>query len=401
MRVTYLSVSDQLGGSEMMLLQTLAEVRRREPGWTFAVILPGVGPLAAAAAAAGADVRVVPMPAPLKRLGEWSAARRRSALGARLALAAVSIVRYQGAMQRALDDLRPDVIHSNGFKTHVVAARLRRRPALLWHLHEFVGQRPLTKRLLARYARRADAIIANSRSVADDVAGVTGREASTIYNGVDLDAFSPEGPSADLDAAAGLPPAPDGTVRVGLVATFSRWKGHDTFLRALAALPADLPIRGYVVGGALYDTAGSQYSIDELKARASELGLTGRVGFTGFVTPAATAMRALDVVVHASTDPEPFGLVVAEAMACGRAVITSGTGGSRELVEPGVSALLHRAGEADDLAGAIRQLAEDTALRSRLGASGRERAVSLFDARRLGEQFADAYRQAVDARGAR
>jgi glycosyltransferase involved in cell wall biosynthesis len=47
----------------------------------------------------------------------------------------------------------------------------------------------------------------------------------------------------------------------------------------------------------------------------------------------ADAMRALDVVVHASTDPEPFGLVVAEAMACGRAVTTSGTGGASELIE--------------------------------------------------------------------
>jgi glycosyltransferase involved in cell wall biosynthesis len=401
MRVTYLSVSDQLGGSETMLLQTLTEVRRREPGWTFSVILPGSGPLAAAAAAAGADVRVVPMPAPLKRLGEWSAGRRRSALVARLALAAASIARYQRAMQRALDELRADVIHSNGFKTHVVAARLRRRPALLWHLHEFVGQRPLTRRLLARYARRADAIVANSRSVADDVAGVTGRAACTIYNGVDLESFAPDGPSADLDAAAGLPPAPPGTVRVGLVATFSRWKGHDTFLRALSALPRDLQLRGYVVGGALYDTAGSQHSIEELRARAGAHGLDGRVGFTGFVTPAAHAMRALDVVVHASTDPEPFGLVVAEAMACGRAVITSGTGGSRELVEPGATAVLHQAGDADDLAQAIRRLAGDETLRSRLGAAGRERAARLFDARRLGQQFADAYRQAVDARGAR
>jgi SAM-dependent methyltransferase len=73
MRVTYLSVSDQLGGSEVMLLQTLAEVRRVRPGWSFSVLLPGRGPLAAAAAGLGADVSVVPMPA---RSPVWASSGR-------------------------------------------------------------------------------------------------------------------------------------------------------------------------------------------------------------------------------------------------------------------------------------------------------------------------------------
>jgi hypothetical protein len=59
---------------------------------------------------------------------------------------------YERAMARAIAALGPDVIHSNGFKTHVIASRLRRRPALLWHIHEYVGARPMTRRLLARYA---------------------------------------------------------------------------------------------------------------------------------------------------------------------------------------------------------------------------------------------------------
>ena len=55
-------------------------------------------------------------------------------------------------------------------------------------------------------------------------------------------------------------------------------------------------------------------------------------------------MRALDVVVHASTQPEPFGLVIAEAMACGRAVVVSSGGGAAEIVTPGEDALVHEVG---------------------------------------------------------
>ena len=140
---------------------------------------------------------------------------------------------------------------------------------------------------------------------------------------------------ANLDALAGLPPAAEGTVRVGLIATFSRWKGHDTFLRAVASLPASVRIRPYIVGGALYDTDGSQYSAIELRRLAATYGLADRVGFTGFVESADQAMRALDIVVHASTSPEPFGLVIAEAMACGRALVTSATGGAGGARAPG------------------------------------------------------------------
>ena len=94
-------------------------------------------------------------------------------------------------------------------------------------------------------------------------------------------------------------------------------------------------------------------------------------------------MRALDVVVHASTRPEPFGLVIAEAMACGRAVITSGTGGAGELVRDGVDAVTHRPGDAVDLASRIERLAADAALRARLGRAARDTAERRFDAARL------------------
>ena len=81
-----------------------------------------------------------------------------------------------------------------------------------------------------------------------------------IYNAIDLQRFSPAGERMDLDAKAGLPPAAPGTVRVGLIATFAHWKGHKVFLEALARLPEDVPVRGYIIGGPIYQTDGSQWS---------------------------------------------------------------------------------------------------------------------------------------------
>ncbi len=73
MRIAYLSVSDQLGGSEIALLEMIAGIRRLRPTWTLQVILPGRGPLLDRAEAAGADCVVLPMPASLARLGEFGA----------------------------------------------------------------------------------------------------------------------------------------------------------------------------------------------------------------------------------------------------------------------------------------------------------------------------------------
>jgi glycosyltransferase involved in cell wall biosynthesis len=158
-------------------------------------------------------------------------------------------------------------------------------------------------------------------------------------------------------------------MRVGLVATFAYWKGHEVFLRAAAAVTGSH--RFYVVGGPIYATGGSQWSLDDLRARAAALGVAERVGFTGFVEDVPAAMRGLDVVVHASTEPEPFGLAIVQAMACGRPVVTTAVGGARELIVPEENALAVPPVDSAALARAIDRLAAEPALRARLAQAGR------------------------------
>lgn len=402
MRIAFVSVSDQMGGSEVVLLEILRGLARSRGDWDLHLMTPGHGALTHAARASGISVTVLAMPPSLAGFGEIGAWNRRFALPVQVVRTMIDVPGYQRAFDTTLRRIAPDVVHTNGFKAHLFAARRQGSDAaLVWHIHEYVSNRPMTRTLLQRFASRCDAVVANSESVAADVRTVVddGR-VRTILNAVDLETFAPDGAVADLDARANLSPAAPGTIRVGLPATFARWKGHTVFLQALAALPADLAIRGYVIGGAVYDTRGSQYSISELQAVARTLGIADRVGFTGFVDTPADAMRALDIVVHASTDPEPFGMVIAEAMACGRAVITTATGGAAELVRDGVDAVVHRPGDGSHLAAAIAALAIDAPRRARLGANARAAAVQRFDARRMTERFAELYDDTVQRRRA-
>jgi glycosyltransferase involved in cell wall biosynthesis len=399
LRVTFLSVSGEMGGSEVSLLELVRGLRRHVPSWRLDLVVPRDGPLAAAARACGAGVHVLPLPSRLARLGE--AAGRGPAMlmgrGASLVLAAASLGPYSRRLTRLLGELEPDVVHTNGFKPHVLGARTApRSAALIWHIHEYVARRPVSRALLRRYASRCTGIVANSRSVAADVRSVVSDAppVTTIYNAVDPREFAPEGDAIDLDARSGLPPADPGTVRVGLVATFGRWKGHATFVEAFSRLTPSPPCRGYIIGGALYDTAGSQQTRAELEGLIASFGLTGRVGLTGFVDRPAAAMRALDIVVHASTQPEPFGLVIAEGMATGRAVIVSAAGGAEELVSDGVDALTHEPGSVEGLARCIDRLRADAPLRARLGAAARQSALRQFDPDVFTRAFVDVYQEA-------
>lgn len=403
LRIVYLSASGALGGAERALLDLLASLRAAEPSWSLCVVAGEDGPLAARVRELGAEGHVLPFPARLATLGDAGAAGGRlgkAGLMAGMAAAGPAAALYLLRLRRLLARLAPDVIHTNGFKMHLLAAFARPRGVpVVWHLHDFVSARPAMRGLLRSASARCAAAVAVSEAVAADARAALGAGLAvhTVLNAIDLSRFRPDGEAADLAARAGLPPAEAGTVRVGLVATMGRWKGHETFLRALAALPAEPPVQGYVIGGGIYRTAGSEVAVDDLRRLAAELGIARRVGFTGLVDDPAAAMRALDVVVHASTQPEPFGLVIAEAMACGRAVIVSDAGGAREIVRPEHDALTAAPGDVAALASAIHRLAADPALRASLGRHGRASALRKFDRARLAERMVPLYRSLIAA----
>jgi glycosyltransferase involved in cell wall biosynthesis len=385
MRIAYLSPSGQLGGAEACLLDMVAVVRNSRPDWDVNVILGEPGPLQQKLTALDVKTTVLPLPATIARLGD-SGAGSRLRLAWNLIRSSPQILSYRSQFQHQFAQLRPDVIHTNGFKMHVFGALASRRSKVVWHIHDYVGCRPLMVRILRQLSPRVEAVIANSQSVADDVRRMLPvRKVVPIFNVVDLDEFCPEGTRLPL------PDAPPGAVRVGLVATMAWWKGHRLFLNAIAKVEKNIPIYAVIVGGSVYQTASRQESIEGLRAYAEKLGISDRVCFTGFVDEPAAAMRSLDIVVHASTEPEPFGRVIVEAMACGKPVITSGTGGASEILALGDFARTFSSGNAESLAAVISELACNSQLRIQLGQSGLRIASDHFGRNKLAAELIPFY----------
>jgi glycosyltransferase involved in cell wall biosynthesis len=403
LRLVYINPTGALGGAERCLLDVLASVRSARPGWSLRLLVGDDGPFRSAVAELGVRADVLPMPTALAAVGDSGlsrgAGRGRAALGlaARGPGALAPALVYLRQLRRLLRDERPDLVQTNGMKSHVLGTwAAPRGTPVLWQLQDFMGGRPVMARLLKWSSHRRVRVVATSKAVAADARAVLGLDVpiDTVYSAIDLARFAPgPGNGAWLDALASLPTAAPGTVRVGLVATYAHWKGHDVFLEAVARVARELPARFYIVGGQLYRSAGSQVSPEGLRARASALGLdtNGRLGFVGHQDEPADVMRALDVVVHASTQPEPFGRVIVEGMACGRAVVASNAGGAAELFEHEINALGCPPGDPDALAAALSRLVADPVLRQRLGERGRAAAVDRFDRTRLAEEWGRVY----------
>lgn len=230
-------------------------------------------------------------------------------------------------------------------------------------------------------ARRTDVLIAVSRTVRDELIrkGV-GRERQWRVISLGL----------DLSAVARLPfPNGSPTVRVGMVGRLVPIKNPSLFLRVLARLHRELPIRGMIVGdGPLRQ---------DLEREVQQLGLESIVRFTGWQRDLGRIYDALDVACLTSwNEGTPVSLI--EAMAAGRAVVATDVGGVRDLLrDPGESGdpiprggfqvarhgLLVRAGDLDGLTEALRTLSRDGALRRRLGEAARAHVVQAFSHERL------------------
>jgi glycosyltransferase involved in cell wall biosynthesis len=324
----------------------------------------------------------------LSRASDWWSFAKLSAF------AGPAVWEYVRRLGAALERIRPAVVHSNGIKTHLAAAAVRPKSKLVWHVHDFLSTRPLTARLLRLTGRRVNGVVAVSDAVAADARRLLRkRPVVTVPNAIDLDAFAPTVAAANLDHLAGAEPDAGRIVRVGLVATFATWKGHEVFLDAAARLAAgrpELPLRFYIIGGQIYQTR-AQWSVEKLRRLADSHGLMDQVRFVPFQPNPAGAYTALDVVVHASKRPEPFGLTIAEAMACGRPVVVSRAGGAAELFTEGHDALGVPPGDATALAAAIERLAAEPDRRRGIGENARQTACQRFDRRRLGPDILQAY----------
>lgn len=264
------------------------------------------------------------------------------------------------------------------------AARGRQLP-LVAHFHD-LDQRWVTSRSLRVLNRARAVVVAISDAAERDATsrGVPPDRVRRIYNGVHLAPIA-TGARARLRRELGIG---DDEIAIGLVGRLVRRKGAMDLIRALAdERLRDRRVRAFLVGGA--EREESRFP-DELRRVASGVGVEHRVTLTGSREDAAQLPVAFDLVVMPSLR-EAFGRTAVEAMHAGTPLVVYREAALPELVRDGVEGIVIEPRDVKGLAAAIRRLADDEPLRTRLGSAGRVRA-SVFSHERFVAEVASLYR---------
>ncbi len=211
-----------------------------------------------------------------------------------------------------------------------------------------------------------------SKSIQDKLAVPTDK-ISVIYDGLELDGLDP---SIDGQPFRDQHHLKDDDFTVGLVGLLIPWKGQEIFLDAAKKLQDKIPnLKMLIIGGTPDDCIPFEKM---LKQRVKQEALESTVIFTGHVSDMPHVYSGLDVVVSASTSPEPLGTVVIEAMAMGRPLIGPNHGGAAEMMTHEKTGLLFNPRDAESLAKAINDLYQSTEKREQLSTAARRHALDTF-----------------------
>jgi glycosyltransferase involved in cell wall biosynthesis len=375
----FVHASADLYGSDITLLQLVSGLDRKR--FDALVVVPYGGPLVLRLRQAGVEVLVRPDLPVIRRQYMSAGGIFHLALSLRSLWWLVNLMRER----------KVALVHNNtlGVLPAGLAARLV-GCVRVWHVHEIITQPRIVASLLATLSSAAsNVVIANSRATADHYRRTrltTSAPIEVILNGVDESRLN--GPAEEpLRSAIGAGP---GDTVFTLVGRINRWKGHSVFLDAAERFAAESEsVRFLIVG----DSFAGQESLTEAVDHRIESShaLRGRTVRLSHVAEVGRVYEASDVVVVPSIEPEPFGLVAAEAMAAGLPVIASRIGALPEVVDDDCTGLLVEPGDATSLVAAMRELYASPFRREKMGRKARKRFERCFRVERYIEDFTRVY----------
>lgn len=391
-KIAFIEQDSGIGGAEVNLFYLLQGMDRRL--FHPVVVVPCEGPLTDRLKVSGFRFQVIPRPKLISTSAYFFGKRIFNPLAALydvfVCIPAVLKIK------RFLIRERIEVVHTNSMVAHIygaVAAKLAGVPCV-WHMQDIVDSKTafgLFRIILSFIAGRLPAkIAAVSKAVASMFPDLAGERLRVVYNGVDTDIYSPVPAGDRIRSELGIPEA---DMIVGIVGRLVRWKGHREFLEAAAVVAARVPrVRFLIVGDT---TFGSGKYREELASLSEKLGISSKVTFTGFRPDVPRLLAGMDVLVHASTRPEPFGLVVVEGMAAAVPVIASVHGAANEIIDDGEDGFLVDPADTQALAGIMIKLLEDAPLRKRIGSASRRKAVENYSIARFINQMEEVYTDAA------
>lgn len=376
-------VSKVLGGAEVNLLELLA-APAAAAHWEPHIACAPESPLEVALRSSSATSAIPFHPhqfAPA--LNELRIVGRSLHLRAKL-LGWREVRRATTRLREVLERVQPDAVISCTNKDHFAAGSAAHAvgiPSIWWNndiLSADFFPWPVRAAFTLRARRTATRLAPVSEYCRAALirAAIPADQCVTVHNGIPLDRYR----NPNQPRSAGAEPV------FGIAGRITPWKGQHLFLEIAAEwIQKGLPGRFVLLGRAFNEDAPFDASLrDFIRTR----GLDRRIRFLEFQSDMAAALASMDVLLHCSTHPEPFGRVLIEGMAVGIPVIAARAGGVPEIITDDVDGLLVPPGDRNAYLVAMERLTREPGLIPRLVAAGHGTVARRFTVGRVAEGFA-------------
>lgn len=343
MHIAVLFEYPTLQGGERSLLAALEELRRQQTPLEITAFAQDAGPLAE-------ELRRIHV-----RIKRWET--------------------KQPDLAERLNQSQPDLIHANSVATGRILGRIAAELSAptTSHLRDIIG---LSAAAVADLNRHQKLLAVSQATSAFHVGqGIAAKKCDVVYNGVDLDEFSPRQKSGWLHGKLRLP------VETPLIASIGQIclrKGWDTLGDAAIQFADTRPdVHLLLIGTRHSQKLETREYEDNIRNRFLVAGLEGRVHWLGERADVPRILNEIDLLVH-SARQEPLGRVLLEASAAGVPIVATDVGGTREIIEHDVSGILVPPDDPAALAAAMAAMLGDPALAGRLRFAARRRAEERF-----------------------
>lgn len=343
--IVFLSISSHLGGAERSLID-LAEKTKLEGRYRPIVVLPGPGPLEDKLKALGITSHHIALPAIYENISRSNILSFASfAIGGWPAY-----VQYINKVKTFLAENQPHAVHSTGIKNHVLCCLLSKSTNHHYYLHLRDYIHPAIAAFLKLFANtKTIHWMAASKSITKNL----NWPIPIFYDGLHASQFFKH-PTSDLKQSLMIP---SHAKLVGHAAALTPWKGQMVFIEAAAEiLKTRKDVHFAIIGSPIYKTNADKSYLDDLRAKVKSLNISSNVHFIPFIEESRKIYDGLDLFVHSSLTPEPFGRVILEALFCETPVVAARAGGALEILPSDVAKdILHSPGDITSLARAIEK----------------------------------------------
>lgn len=284
-----------------------------------------------------------------------------------------------------------DAIHLNNIfgsqLAGILAAKLLRIPCVA-HLRDFEVIHPLTR----FYAKMIDLHVAISSAIHQNLQqiGVPDDRIALVHDAIDLEEFNTDIDNAylfdEFSVSSGQP-------HFGIFGRVIEWKGIREFIHAASYVIQEIPDAMAFIVGSCSD--GEHEFMDEMIRLSEEMGIRHRLVFTGYRQDVPALMKFMDVIVHASNRPEPFGMVLIEGMAIGKPIVATRGGGPLDIVVDGETGFLVQSYNYKAMAEKIKTLLNDPELAGEMGGRGKARVLQNFTKERYAAEIQWIYENAI------